>query len=114
MVHVADPRARWSVAAARVLRIVPVAEHPGAPLDLLAGVGATPPAVRVMIVRDGDRELAVHAGGAIDIAEVDPADVLPLPPPFAASQVTAIVVWPDHSLSLLLQPSAEDPCPSRS
>lgn len=114
MVHVADPRARWSVAAARVLRIVPVTDHPSAAVDVLAGVGAPPPAVRVMIVRDGDGELAVLAGGAIDIAEVDAAAVLPLPAPFAASQVTAIVVWPDHSLSLLLQPSAEDPCPSRS
>ena len=115
--HVADPRAPWSVAAARVLRIVPLADHPAPALDVLAAVGAPTGAVRVMILRGaGGGELAVLAGGAIDIAEVDPADILPLPDTFAAAtpQIAAIVVAPDRSLSLLLQPSAEEPCPSRS
>lgn len=114
MVHVADPRVRWSVAATRVLRIVPRAEHAAAVRDVLAGFGAPGDAARVMIVRVAGGELALLANGAIDIAEVDPADVLPLPDTVSSPEVSAIVVWPDQTLSLLLQPSAEEPCPSRS
>jgi chemotaxis signal transduction protein len=113
LVHVADPRVRWSVSAAAVLRILPAAEWPTPLVDVLIGLGAAPAqeehARRVMIMRGaGDRELAVLAAGAIDIAEVDPIDVLPLPETFArvSPQISAIVAFADHSLSLLLQPSA--------
>lgn len=114
MVHVADPRIRWSVAAARVLRIVPRADHAAPARDVLAAFGAPGDAARVMIVAVPGGELALLANGAIDIAEVDPADVLPLPDTVTSPEVSAIVVWPDQTLSLLLQPSAEEPCPSRS
>ena len=116
LVHVADPRVRWSVAAAQVVRILPAAEWHTALIDVLAALGAAPAADpqsrRVMIVRGaGDRELAMLAAGAIDIAEVDPADVLALPDTFArtAPQISAIVTFADHSLSLLLQPTAVRP-----
>lgn len=119
LVHVADPRVRWSVSASQVVRIVPAGEWTSAMIDVLAALGAAPTAEqqarRVVIVRGaGDRELAVLAAGAIDIAEVDPADVLPLPADLALStpQISAIVAFADHSLSLLLQP--EELCPSRS
>jgi CheW-like domain len=113
LVHVADPRVRWSVSAAQVVRIMPAAECRSPMIDVLAALGAAPEtdpqARRVIIVRGaGDRELAVLVAGAIDIAEVDPADVLLLPDTFARTtpQIAAIVAFADHSLSLLLQPSA--------
>lgn len=130
MVHVSDPRVRWSVPASRVVRIVPAAAWRAPLVDVIAALGAAPVTdiqTRVMIVCGaGDRELAVLAAGAIDIAEVDPADVLALPEAFAVTtpHISAIVVASDHSLSLLLQPAAvrhpdgtvlgEEPCPSRS
>ena len=113
LVHVADPRVRWSVSAAQVVRILPAAEWHTPTIDVLASLGAAPDtdqqARRVMIVRGaGDRELAMLAAGAIDIAEVDPADVLALPATFARTtpQISAIIAFADHSLSLLLQPTA--------
>lgn len=116
LVHVADPRVRWSVSAAQVVRIVPATDWHTPLVDVLAALGVAPAADvqarRVMIVRGaGDRELAVLAAGAIDIAEVDPADVLALPETFARStpQISAIVAFADHSLSLLLQPLAVRP-----
>jgi len=112
LVHIADPRVRWSISAAHVVRILPAAEWHTPTIDVLASLGAPPAADlqrRVMIVRGaGDRELAMLAAGAIDIAEVDPADVLALPDTFARTtpQISAIIAFADHSLSLLLQPTA--------
>src|SRR5687768_12955116 len=111
MVHVADPRVRWSVSAARVVRIVPAAAWRAPLVDVMAALAALPGSSvrRVVSLRGaGDREVAVLAAGAIDIAEVGPADVVALPETFAATapQISAIVVASDQSLSLLLQPSA--------
>jgi chemotaxis signal transduction protein len=130
MVHIADPRVRWSVAAARVVRIVPASEWRGPLVDVLVGLGELPASTssrRVVVVRGADdRDIAVLAAGAIDIAEVDPSDVLELPDTFAAiaPQIYGIVVASNRSLSLLLQTSAvlppddrvldEELCPSRS
>lgn len=132
MVHVHDPRVRWGVPASHVVRIMTAAEWVDAPaIDVLAALGPAPLtgglARRVMIVRGAaDREAALLALGMIDIGDVDPTDVLSLPDTLAADtpNIAAIVVAPDASLSLLLQPSAlltpddsalrEEPCPSRS
>jgi len=131
LVHVDDPRVRWSVSAAQVVRILPAGDWRAPLIDVLAALGVAPGddrhTRRVIIVRGGDgHELAVLAAGAIDIAEVDPADVLPLPDSVARAspQITAIVAFADHSLSLLLQPTAvlppddtvpgEELCPRRS
>ena len=113
LVHVADPRVRWSVSAAHVLRVVPADAWRTPMVDVLAALGAVPSADaqahRAMIVLGaGDREVALLAAGAIDIAEVDPADVLLLPDLLAlgSPQISGIVAFADHSLSLLLQPAA--------
>jgi len=114
MVHVQDPRVRWGVPASQVVRILPATEwHAGPAIDLLAGMGPVPSggahARRVMIVHGaGDRETALLATGTIHIDDVESTNVLPLPDTLAASvpEVSAIVVAPDASLSLLLQPSA--------
>jgi chemotaxis signal transduction protein len=128
---VADPRVRWSVSAAQVVRIVPAGDWRTPMIDVLASLGEAPAAEvqarRVLIVLGaGNRELAVLAAGSIDIAEVDTADVLPLPESFALAtpQISAIIAFADHSLSLLLQPTAvlppddivpgEELCPRRS
>jgi hypothetical protein len=132
MVHVHDPRVRWSVRAAQVLRIATAATEWHAPtVDLLAVLGA--PAStrgngqRVVIVRGSrGRDIALLAAGPIDVADVDPGDVLALPAAFttAAPHISAIIVARDGSLSLLLEPSTvpfaedtvpgEELCPSRS
>jgi hypothetical protein len=133
MVHVHDPRVRWSVRASEVLRIAPAAaEWHAITVDVLSLIGA--PAIartaaqRVVIVRGGkgrDRDLALLAPGPIDVADVDPSDVLPLPVALArAPEISAIIVARDGTLSLLLEPSAvtiaqdtvpgEELCPSRS
>ena len=131
MVHVHDPRVRWSVRASEVLRIAPAAaEWHAITVDVLSLIGAPPIARtashRVVIVRgDTGRDLALLAPGPIDVAEVDPGDVLPLPAALArAPGISAIIVARDGSLSLLLEPSAvtiaqdtvpgEELCPSRS
>jgi hypothetical protein len=132
MVHVLDPRVRWSVRAAQVVRIAAAAaEWHAQTVDLLAVLGApASPASdrqRAVIVRGSlGRDIALLAAGPIDVADVDPADVLALPAAFAASapHISAIIVSRDGSLSLLIEPStvpfAEDPvlgeelCPSRS
>ncbi len=131
LVHVADPRVRWSVSAAQVVRIVPTGDWRTPLIDVLASLGEAPgdnvQARRVIIVRGANnRELAVLAAGAIAIAEVDPADVLPLPTllALATPQISAIIAFADHSLSLLLEPTAVPPpddivpgeelCPRRS
>lgn len=132
MVHVHDPRVRWSVRAAQVMRIAAAAVEWHAPtVDLLAMLGAPAgprsTAQRVVIVREASgRDIALLAAGAIDVADVDPSDVLPLPAAFAASapHISAIIVARDGSLSLLLEPSTvtfaedtvpgEELCPSRS
>lgn len=87
MVHVRDPRARWSVPASRVVRIVSAIDWGTAAsvLDPLAPIGALPvdedQRHRVIVLRgDGDRELAVIAAGAIQIADVEASDVLAMPP----------------------------------
>src|SRR5262245_46255787 len=113
MVHVLDPRVRWSVRAAQVLRIAAAAAEWHAPtVDLLAVLGA--PASprndrqRAVIVRGSlGRDIALLAAGPIDVADVDPADVLALPAAFAASapHISAIIVARDGSLSLLIEPS---------
>ena len=132
MVHVHDPRVRWSVRAAQVMRIAAAAAEWHAPtVDLLAMLGA--PASRrdetqrVVIVRAASgRDVALLAVGPIDVAEVEPSDVLALPAALVASapHISAIVVARDGSLSLLLEPSTvtfaedtvlgEELCPSRS
>jgi hypothetical protein len=132
MVHVHDPRVRWSVRAAQVLRIAAAASEWHAPtVDLLAVIGAPAgprdDSHRVVVVRGSrGRDIALLAAGPIDVADVDPADVLALPAALAASApyVSAIIVARDGSLSLLLEPSAvpfaedtvpgEELCPSRS
>lgn len=111
MVHVADPRGRWSVSASEVMRIVAAAEWRARPIDALAALGPAPRirTTRVLILRGArGREVALLAAGALEVAEIDPADVLPLPLLLAAisPQVSAIVVAPDASLSLLIEPSA--------
>ena len=118
--------------AAQVTRIAAAAAEWHAPtVDMLAMIGApaTPrnTALRVVIVREAsDRDIALLAAGPIDVADVDPSDVLPLPAALAASApyISAIVVARDGSLSLLLEPSTvtfaedtvlgEELCPSRS
>lgn len=130
MVHVDDPRGRWSVSASEVMRIVAAAEWVAAPpADVLAALGPVPwvRSRRVLVLRGaGGRELALLAAGALEIADVDPATVLPLPVALAGAvpQVSAIVVASDASLSLLIEPSAvipssdivvgEELCPSPS
>jgi chemotaxis signal transduction protein len=134
MVHVDDPRGRWSVSASEVMHIVTAAEwtagwHGAPAIDVLAPLGALPWARsrRVLVVRGvGGGELALLAAGALEIAEVDPASVLPLPIVLATAvpQISAIIVAPDGALSLLIEPSAvitsgdtvvgEDLCPSHS
>lgn len=118
MVHIHDPRARWTVHAARVVRIVSARDwaddwvaEPAR--DVLALLGPQPPegedAHRVIVLRGArDQELAVIAAGAIHISDVDASDVLVLPPLFAkaAPEIAAIVVSTDTSLSLLLDPLA--------
>ena len=114
MVHVHDPRVRWAVPASQVVRIIPAAEwHADPAIDVLAAMGPVPSggahARRVMIVYGAnDRETALLATGAINIDDVDSTNVLPLPDTLAAAtpEVSAIVVAPDASLSLLLKPSA--------
>ena len=131
MVHVHDPRVRWSVRASEVLRIASAAaEWHAVAVDALALIGA--PAIartgrhRVVIVRGRQgRDLALLAPGPIDVTDVDASDVLPLPAALAqAPEISAIVACRDGSLSLLLEPSAvtiaqdtvpgEELCPSRS
>lgn len=130
VVHVRDPRVRWGVLAAQVLRIVAAAEWLAEPaIDVLAALGPVPStgARRVVVVRGaGERETALLATGMIDVADVEATDILPLPDTLtsASPEISAIVVAPDASLSLLLKPSAvsppddsaprEEPCPSRS
>jgi hypothetical protein len=131
MVHVHDPRVRWSVPASQVLRIVPADEWRAAPpVDVLAALAPAPrPGVdarRVVIVRcAGGRETALVAAGPITVIDVQSGDVLPLPVELARTvlEISAIIVAPDASLSLLLDPLAiatpdaalrEEPCPSRS
>ena len=132
MVHVHDPRVRWSVRAAQVMRIASAAAEWHAPtVDLLAILGAAPSprdaTQRVVIVREaGGRDIALLAPGPIDVADVDPSDVLALPPAIAASapHISAIIVARDGTLSLLLEPSTvtfaedtvlgEELCPSHS
>ncbi|HET7503661.1 MAG TPA: hypothetical protein VFK02_21720 [Kofleriaceae bacterium] len=113
MVHVLDPRVRWSVPASQVTRIMAATDWLAAPpLDVLAALGpVSGPAAgrRVMIVRGAaDRETALFAAGPISIADVDPGDVLALPAEVAhtAPQISAIVVAHDAQLSLLFDPLA--------
>jgi chemotaxis signal transduction protein len=129
MVHIDDPRGRWSVPAAQVLRIVAATEWVVAPaIDVLAGLGPLPwsRSRRVLVLRVRGREVvALVAAGAIAIEEVAASNVLPLPRVLAAAtpQVSAVIVAPDASLSLLIEPSAvtsgdpvvgEELCPSHS
>ena len=135
MVHVQDPRVRWSVRAAHVVRIMPAAEWRAAPpVDPLAALGPVPRggalARRVVVVRCADgRDAALVAAGAIDVGDVDAAAVLPLPEVLAgaAPQIAGIIALHDASLSLLIEPPdvitllpwpvpvvGEDLCPSRS
>ncbi len=130
MVHVEDPRARWSVSASEVIRIITAADWSGsAPIDVLAALGAAPRArsLRVVIARGArGRELPLLGIGALAVSDVDPASVLPLPIQLAARtpQVSAIIAAADGSLSLLIEPSAvllpsdsvvgEELCPSHS
>jgi hypothetical protein len=121
MVHVHDPRARWTVHATRVVRIVSARDwaddwvaEPAR--DVLRRLGPQPPegedAHRVMVLRGArDQELAVIAAGAIHIGDVDASNVLALPLLFAKAtpEISAIVVSSDSSLSLLLDPLAIDP-----
>jgi hypothetical protein len=135
MVHVHDPRVRWSVPASQVMRIVPAADwRAAAAIDVLSQLGPMPragtEARRVMIVRGaGDRETALIAAGPITVVDVELDDVLPLPHELALATpaISAIVVARNASLtlslSLLIDPLAiappdsvlrEEPCPSRS
>lgn len=129
MVRIDDPRGRWSVQAAHVLRIVAAIEWVVTPaIDVLAGLGPLPwsRSRRVLVLRVRGRELvALVAAGALAIEEVAESDVLPLPRVLRAAtpQVSAVIVAPDASLSLLIEPSAvicsgdpvgEEPCPSHS
>jgi hypothetical protein len=112
MVHVDDPRGRWSVSATEVVRIIAATDwHDASPLDVLAALGPVPwvRSRRVLVLRGaGNREIALLAAGALQIADVDTATVLPLPIALAATvpSVSAIVVASDASLSLLIEPSA--------
>ena len=114
MVHVQDPRVRWAVPATRVLRIASVASWYGpSPLDVLTGLGPPPHTGvelhRVVVVTGaGGGELSLLAAGPIAIVDVDPADVLALPVQVASATptISAIIVAPDASLSLLLDPLA--------
>lgn len=128
MVHVDDPRGRWSVSASEVMRIIAAADWVAGPaIDVLAALGPLPRALnrRVLVMRGArSRETAVIAAGPLAVADVDAHDVLPLPSVLAAAvpQISAIVVAHDASLSLLIEPSAvmcsgdtvvgEDLCPS--
>jgi chemotaxis signal transduction protein len=130
MVRIDDPRGRWSVQASHVLRIVTATEWVVTPaIDVLAGLGPLPwsRSRRVLVLRVRGREVvALVAAGAIAIEEVAASAVLPLPGELVAAtpQVSAVVVAPDASLSLLIEPSAviasgapevgEEPCPSHS
>jgi len=132
IVQVHDPRVRWGVHAAGVVRIIPAAEWRATPpVDVLASLGATPRAGartrRVVVVRGaGGRETALLAAGSIDISDVDSANILSLPAVLShtAPQISAIIVANDASLSLLLELAAvitpddlgvgEELCPSRS
>jgi hypothetical protein len=128
MVHIDDPRGRWSVPAAQVLRIVAATEWSAAPaVDVLAGLGPLPwsRSRRVLVLRVRGREIALIAAGALAIEEVVASAVLPLPGVLAAAtpQVSAVIVAADASLSLLIEPSAvlsgapevgEELCPSHS
>ena len=111
MVHVEDPRGRWSVSASEVIRIMSEAEWRVAAIDVLAALGPPARSVgrRVLVMRGaGGRELALLAAGALAIADVDPASVLPLPIAVAAAvpQISAIIAASDTPLSLLIEPSA--------
>jgi hypothetical protein len=130
MVHVDDPRGRWSVPAIQVLRIVTAAEWSagsaigpaiGPAIDVLAALGPLPwtRSRRVLVLRARGREVALAVAGALAIDEVATADVLPLPSVLAAAtpQIAAVIVASDTSLSLLIEPSAvvgEELCPSHS
>lgn len=130
MVHVDDPRGRWSVSATEVMQIVPATDWLAGPaIDVLAALGPMPwvRSRRVLVMRGArGQEIAVVAAGALQIAEVNPASVLPLPIALASAvpAVSAIVVASDASLSLLIEPSAvvssgdpvvgEELCPSPS
>jgi chemotaxis signal transduction protein len=117
LVHVHDPRMRWGVPASQVVRIIAATEWVATPpVDVLAAIGPLPGlgahARRVVVVRgQDDRETALLATGMIDVADVDAADVLPLPDELteASPEISAIVVAHDASLSLLLKPSAVIP-----
>src|SRR5437868_15536398 len=114
MVQVDDPRGRWSVSAAAVLRIVAAAEwSAGAVIDVLAALGPLPwtRSRRVLVLRARGREVALAAAGALAIEEVAAADVLPLPSVLTAATppIAAGIVAPDASLSLLIEPSAVNP-----
>lgn len=129
MVQVDDPRGAWGVSASGVVRIL-AAEAWAAPvIDVLATRGPLPwtRSRRVLVLRGArGREVALVAAGALAIVEVAAGDVLPLPGVLAEAspQVSAVVVAPDGSLSLLIEPSAvidpgdtevgEEPCPSHS
>jgi hypothetical protein len=119
LVYVHDPRVRWSVRAVQVARIIAAAEWQATPaFDVVESLGAYPgmlgDARRVLVIRAGDREVALLAAGPIEIGDIDPGDVLALPDAFAAiaSQVSGIIVAPDASLSLLLEPSVVTPAES--
>src|ERR1041385_5453132 len=126
MVHVDDPRGRWNVSAAQVKQIAAAAEWSAPATDVMAALRPLPgERHRVLVVRGArGREIAPAAAGAVEINEVDPVSVLPLPVVLAAAvpQISAIVVAPDGSLSLLIEPSAvitsgatvvgEELCPS--
>ena len=119
MVHVRDPRARWSVPAARVGRIVSAAEWsaPGhealTVLDPLAALGALPTdddlRHRVIVLHDGGREIAVIAAGAIQIADIESTEILPLPPELSGIAAFSAIIAPREahgSLSLVIDPRA--------
>ena len=129
VVQVDDPRGRWSVSAAAVLRIVAAAEwSAGTVIDVLAALGPLPwtRSRRVLVLRARGREVALAVAGALAIEEVAAADVLPLPKVLSAAtpQIAAVIIAPDASLSLLIEPSAvipsgdpvvgEELCPSHS
>ena len=114
VVHVHDARVRWGVLASQVVRIVAASDWIAAPaIDVLAALGPEPaPGLhgrRVVVVSGANqRETALLATGPIDIGDVDPSTVLPLPDTLAKAvpEVSAIVVAHDASLSLLFNPSA--------